>query len=77
MIDSIKSWWYWNITSKYDGLDIFMFTFFPLLIVAMIVVGVMVHEEKKQNASICESKGGVLMSTHRSYYCIDVKAIIK
>jgi len=48
MWKTFKSWWYWNISSKYDGIDIFMFIGFPLMIVLFIFIAIGLHNEKKE-----------------------------
>ena len=77
MWKTFKSWWYWNISSKYDGIDIFMFTGFPLMIVLFIFIAIGLHNEKKELSAECEKNGGVLVSTHKQYYCIDKKVMLK
>jgi hypothetical protein len=77
MWKTFKSWWYWNISSKYDGIDIFMFTGFPLMIVLFIFIVIGLHNEKKELSAECEKNGGVLVSTHKQYYCIDKKVLLK
>lgn len=72
---SIKSWWYWNISSKYDSLDVFVFVFFPLMVVGMIVLGYCGIVEKRELSAQCEVKGGVLVSTHKKYYCLNKEVV--
>lgn len=72
-----KSWWYWTVSSKYDGLDMFMLVGFPLMAVLFIALAIGVHNEKKEYSAECESKGGILVTAHSRYYCIDKKVILK
>lgn len=76
-LEELKSWWYWKVSSKYDATDIFMFTFFPCMIVAMLGLGYVGMIEKDQLARECEEKGGALVSTHKRHVCVDKKVIIK
>ena len=73
----IKSWWYWKVSSKYGFDDFVMYIVFPAMILGLLSLGYKGIEQKKQLSEICESKGGVLVSTHKQYICVDKKAILK
>ena len=46
------------------------------MVIAILVIGYCGMIEKRELSSKCESNGGVLISTHKKYYCLDKKAII-
>lgn len=71
---SIKSWWYWKVSSKYDATDMFVFIVYPALIV---LIGVQLFEQKQKAdvyAQECLKKGGVPLETNHKYICVDPKA---
>lgn len=73
---NIKSWWYWNVSTKYDSLDLFVFVFFPAMIVLMLWMGFTDKIDKQHKTADCEAKGGVLISTKKVDYCIAKEALI-
>jgi len=73
---SIKSWWYWNVSSKYDATDAFVYIGFPLMIVGMIYVAYLVHQNNQELVAACEAKGGALISTQTRRFCVDKEALI-
>lgn len=76
-MSKFKSWWYWNVSSKYDSLDLFVYTGFPLLIAAVVFLAAIDADKRSYFKQQCESKGGVLISTQRGHHCIDKQAWIQ
>lgn len=76
MWSSFKSWWYWNVSSKYDSIDLFVYIFYPALVVALIIVMIGENKERKEFTVACEAKGGVAVKADRKFVCID-KEVIK
>lgn len=75
-IDSLKSWWYWNICSKYDSSDYMLFVFLPIMLIMMGGLAFAAVAERREIAVACEAKGGYLISTHKRYVCLDKNVVI-
>lgn len=71
---SMKSWWYWNVSTKWDSLDLFVFVFYPCLLALLIFVMFEEHQEKMAFATECSAKGGVVVKGN-GLLCIDKSAI--
>lgn len=71
-----KSWWYWKVSSKYDIEDIGIFVFLPTIILLMTTLAILAANEKHEYAAQCEKNGGIVVATHKRYYCIDKKVIL-
>lgn len=74
---SVSSWWYWNVSSKYDVLDLFIYTFYPLLIAAILWIALDEHKQRTTYSAVCEAKGGVVLKSDKKYICVDLKDILK
>ena len=74
-MNSIKSWWYWNVSSKYDAMDLFVFTYFPALVILIICMAISEGRERKEFTAQCSVKDGVVIKDNRKLYCIDAKVI--
>ena len=47
----IQSWWYWNVSTKYDAVDLFVFTYFPFLVIMSICGMIQSYNDKQKLAA--------------------------
>ena len=77
MIKDFQSWWYWNVRSKCDWVDIFASVWFPIMIVVCIWGIWDSTNEAEKFASQCEQKNGITLQGQNGYVCVDKKSIVK
>lgn len=76
MWSRFKSWWYWNISTKYDALDLFVYTYFPFVVFLMVLAMYNSYEHRKEFLAYCESKNGVVVKgVDKQYHCMSKEAV--
>ena len=77
MIKQFQSWWYWNVSSKFDCVDLFATFWFPFMCVVCIWGIWDSAKEQDRFALQCRAKDGIVLQGQNGYVCVDKKFIIK
>jgi len=73
---NIKSWWYWNVSSKFDTADLIALIWFPFMCIVCIWGIVDSYNETEKFSIQCEQKSGIVMKGLDQLICVD-KSLVK
>ena len=76
MCKTFKSWWYWNVRSKLDTVDIIAVFWLPVMTVICIWAIWSGADKADKFAEQCQEKNGVVLQGQNGYVCLD-KNLIK